>query len=150
MSQISPSENPSASHYVPGRTALLQATADAIGLNEESKQTFANSGRLYSDGIEFEIHVGKQQDATLRVVASAIMPRPEDVEPEAWHDAMLRANAAAMIVAEWGFALDEGDTACLLMNLPATMQEPTLLRAALEGMHDLCVAVRTGSKRRMQ
>ncbi|HWW07935.1 hypothetical protein [Collimonas sp.] len=53
---------------------------------------------------------------------------------------MLRANASAMIVADWGFALDEGDTACLLMNLPSTMHEPELLRAALESMHDQSVA----------
>jgi hypothetical protein len=127
------------------RTALLQATADAMGLNAESKQSFAQSGLLYNDGIEFEIHVKNLPNASLRIVASAAMAKPEGVEPAVWHNAMLRANASAMIVANWGFALDEGDTACLLMNLPSTMHEPELLRAALESMHDLCVAVRTAT-----
>ncbi|AMO97799.1 hypothetical protein CFter6_5232 [Collimonas fungivorans] len=138
------------------RTALLQATADVMGLNAESKQTFAQSGLLYSDGIEFAIHVKDLPDAALRIVASAAMAKPDGVDPSVWHNAMLRANAGAMIVADWGFALDEGDTACLLMNLPSAMQEPELLRAALESMHDLCVAVRAGttnntdSKERLQ
>jgi hypothetical protein len=127
------------------RTALLHATADVMGLNVESKQTFAQSGLLYSDGIEFAIHVKELPDAALRIVASATMAKPDGIDPSVWHNTMLRANAAAMIVADWGFALDEGDTACLLMNLPSAMHEPELLRAALESMHDLCVAVRAGT-----
>ncbi|MEO6937911.1 MAG: hypothetical protein ABI171_21465 [Collimonas sp.] len=115
-----------------------------MGLNAESRQSFAQSGLLYSDGIEFAIHVKDLPEAT-RIVASAAMAKPDGVEPAAWHDAMLRANASAMIVADWGFTLDESDSACLLMNLPSTMHEPELLRAALEGMHDLCVALRTGA-----
>lgn len=150
MSQILSSEISSSLYSIPGRTALLQAAADAIGLTPESKQLFERSGRLYSDGIEFEIHVGNLRDATLRVVASAIMPRPDGVASADWHNAMLRANAAAMVVADWGFALDEGDTACLLMNLPASMHEPELLRATLESMHDLCVAVRAGASGSLQ
>jgi hypothetical protein len=145
MSQISPAGDIPTSVSRPGRAALLQATADAMGLNAESKQLFAQSGLLYSDDIEFEIHVKDLPNASLRIVISAAMAKPGVVEPLVWHNAMLRANASAMIVADWGFSIDEDDTACLLMNLPLVMHEPEVLRAALESMHDLCVAVRTGA-----
>jgi hypothetical protein len=55
------------------------------------------------------------------------------------------ANEAAMIAGEWGFAVDEEGSASLVMRVAESMQSPACLRAVLEGMYELCSAVRAGA-----
>lgn len=125
--------------------ALLTELAGMLGLEGETARQFADSGRLQLDDIEFALHTNGQAGPARQLIAAATMPCPPQLTPSTWHDALLVANEAAMITGEWGFAVEEDESASLLMRIAEPMQNPACLRAVLEGMYDLCAAVRTGA-----
>lgn len=125
--------------------ALLTELAGMLGLGDETARQFADSGRLQLDDIEFALHANGQSGPARALIAAATMPCPPQVGASTWHDALLVANEAAMIAGEWGFAIDEDNAASLLMRVGESMQTPEALRAVLEGMYELCSAVRTGA-----
>jgi hypothetical protein len=125
--------------------ALLSALAGMLGLRDENARQFADSGRLQLDDIEFSIQTNGQSGPARQVIAAATMPCPPHLDPSTWHDALLVANEAAMIAGEWGFAVEEDNSASLLMSVRQSMQAPASLRAVFEGMFDLCSAVRAGA-----
>jgi len=125
--------------------ALLTELARMMGLGEETARQFAGSGRLRLDDMEFALHADSGSDYPRKLIASATVPCPPELEPSAWHDALLVANEGAMIAGEWGFALEDDGAASLLMNVSDSMQTPACLRAMLEGMLGLCSTVREGA-----
>jgi hypothetical protein len=125
--------------------ALLTELAGMLGLGDKTARQFADSGRLQLDDIEFALHANGQSGPARALIAAATMPCPPHVDPSTWHDALLVANEAAMIAGEWGFAIDEDNAASLLMRVGESMQTAGSLRAVLEGMYELCSAVRTGA-----
>jgi hypothetical protein len=125
--------------------ALLTALAGMLGLQEESARRFAGSGRLQLDGIELALHTNDPSSQRPQWIAEATLPCPPRVDRSTWHDALLVANEAAMISGEWGFTVDDDGSASLLMRVAESMRTPACLRAVLEGMYDLCSAVRAGA-----
>lgn len=125
--------------------ALLTELAGMLGLNEESARQFAGSGRLSLDDIELALHTNERAAAPRQWIAEATLSCPPDVDRSTWHDALLVANEAAMIVGEWGFTVDDDGSASLLMRVAESMQTPASLRAVLEGMYELCSVVRAGA-----
>lgn len=124
--------------------ALLTALAGMLGLQDESARQFAGSGRLQLDGIEFALHTNDGSHPR-QWIAEATLSCPPQVDRSTWHDALLMANEAAMIAGEWGFAVDDEGSASLLMRVAESMRSPASLRAVLEGMYELCSAVRAGA-----
>lgn len=133
---------------VPDRERLLRATAAMLGLSATEQTQFAQTGRLRRGDIAFALLAHDTEGAPLTLLACATLPRPTGVESSAWHDALLTANEAAILAAEWGFALEEDDSASLLMKLPDAMHAPELLRAALDSMFSLCLTVSEAAARK--
>jgi hypothetical protein len=125
--------------------ALLTELAGMLGLGDETARQFAGSGRLRLDDIEFSLHTNDQSASPRQLIAAATLPCPPRLDRSTWHDALLVANEAAMIAGEWGFAVDEEGSASLVMRVAESMQNPACLRAVLEGMYELCSAVRAGA-----
>ncbi|MGN6318435.1 hypothetical protein [Trinickia sp.] len=125
--------------------ALLTALAGMLGLQEDNARRFAGSGRLQLDDIEFALHTNDRSSHPPQWIAEATLPCPPQVDRSTWHDALLVANEAAMISGEWGFTVDDEGSASLLMRVGESMRTPACLRAVLEGMYELCSAVRAGA-----
>ena len=125
--------------------ALFTELAGMLGLEDEHARQFAGSRRLSLDDIEFELHTNDKAAQPRQLIAAATLPCPARADHSTWHDALLVANEAAMIAGEWGFALDEEGRASIVMRVAESMQNPASLRAVLEGMYELCCAVRTGA-----
>lgn len=125
--------------------ALLTALAGMLGLQDESARRFAGSGRLQLDDIEFALHTNDRSPHPRQWIAEATLSCPPHVDRSTWHDALLVANEAAMIAGEWGFTVDDEGSASLLMRVTESMQTPACVRAVLEGMYELCSAVRAGA-----
>jgi hypothetical protein len=125
--------------------ALLMELAGMLGLGADTARQFAGSGRLRLDDIEFALHASDASAQPRQLIAEATLPCPPQVDRSTWHDALLVANEAAMTAGEWGFAVDEEGSASLLMRVGESMQTPVSLRAVLEGMYELCCAVRAGA-----
>lgn len=125
--------------------ALLIELAGTLGLEDETARQFAGSGRLSLGDIEFALHTNDRSAHPRQLIAEAALACPPQVERSTWHDALLVANEAAMISGEWGFVVDEEGAASLVMRVTESMQTPACLRAVLEGMYELCTAVREGA-----
>jgi hypothetical protein len=67
------------------------------------------------------------------------------VAPAAWADALLQANAHAMLTADWAFGLADNGDAVLVMHLPAGQPDHRFLAGRIDGMLGLCRAVSAGT-----
>jgi hypothetical protein len=123
----------------PARQACIRQAALLLGAPEADAQAFADTGSTLVEGVALHVIVSPRPDGAW--LATAQLPRPADVAPADWADALLQANAQAMLTADWAFAMAENDDAVLVMHLPTDLPDHRFLAGRFDGMLTLCRAV---------
>ncbi|WP_235582093.1 hypothetical protein [Rhizobacter sp. Root1221] len=128
----------------PTRRDSLKGAARILGADAASAEAFGSTGTAVFNQVPLAIHaLSRQPDGPW--VAIAQVARPEVIEAPAWCDALLLANAQAMLLADLAFGLEDNGDAVLLMKMSLDDEHPALLAARLEGMAALCNSVVEGA-----
>lgn len=126
------------------RRDSLKGAARILGADAASAEAFGSTGTAVFSQVPLAIHaLSRRPDGPW--VAIAQVARPEVIDASAWCDALLLANAQAMLLADVAFGLEDNGDAVLLMKMSLDDEHPALLAARLEGMAALCNSVVEGA-----
>lgn len=127
----------------PSRRTCAEAAIRRMGADEAAARAFAAHGTVLVDGILLSVTAAGSGSG--RWLATALVPRPKDVSPSRWNEALLLANGQALLVAPWIFSLEQSGDALLLMPLDPRLDDARTLAAQFDGMLSLCKAVAEGA-----
>lgn len=126
----------------PQRKACMRDAARLLGASDPIAQQFADVGTTLIE--DFALHVLPAGPDDGPWVACVRAAPPSGVSEAAWSDALLLANAQAMLLSDWAFGMEDGSDAVLVAPLSPDMLDARFLASHLEGMVGMCRAVREG------
>lgn len=120
----------------------MRDAARLLGASDQIAQQFADAGTTLIE--DFALHVLPAGPDDGPWVACVRAAAPSGVSEAAWSDALLLANAQAMLLSDWAFGMEDGSDAVLVAPLPPDLLDARFLASRVEGMVGMCRAVREG------
>lgn len=120
----------------------MREAARLLGASEAIAQQFADVGTTLIE--DFSLHVLPAGPDDGPWVACMRAAPPASVSEAVWSDALLLANAQAMLLSDWAFGMEDGNDAVLVAPLPPDLLDPRFLASRVGGMVGMCRAVREG------
>lgn len=120
----------------------MRDAALLLGASDQIAQQFADAGTTLIE--DFALHVLPAGPVDGPWVACVRAAPPSGVSDAAWSDALLLANAQAMLLSDWAFGVERDSDAVLVAPLPPDLLDARFLASRVEGMVGMCRAVREG------